>query len=141
MSALWSSRFSGLRVGRILIGIYALAGLTAGIAAAVTLGFEASVGSGIGQGWELKVIAAAVVGGASLTGGRGSAIGALLGAILLEMIRKSLVQLGISSEYEQIVTGAALIVAVVIDRTSIRLQARRLQETARTIETSPTPST
>jgi ribose transport system permease protein len=72
------------------------------------------------------VIASAVVGGASLTGGKGSAISAMLGALLIVLIRQSIRTLRLDQNYEWIVIGAAIIVAVVLDQGSARMAARRL---------------
>jgi ribose transport system permease protein len=73
---------------------------------------------------ELQVIAATVIGGASLAGGRGSAIGAVLGAILIEMINNGMVMLEVDSNYNKIVMGVAIVLAVVIDQTKTRMQRR-----------------
>jgi len=73
-----AARFSGIRVERVKLGVYLLSGLAAGIAAMLSIGYYGAATSGDGQGYELNVIAAAVVGGASLTGGRGSALGVVL---------------------------------------------------------------
>lgn len=81
-----ASLFSGLPVNRIKLKVYAFGGLTAGIAAMIMLGYYGSASSDAGKGYELDVIAAAVVGGASLAGGRGTALGALLGALIIQMI-------------------------------------------------------
>ncbi|MDI1319300.1 MAG: hypothetical protein PSW75_03780, partial [bacterium] len=70
-----AARFSGIRVERVKLGIYVLSALAAGIAALLSLGYYGAATSGDGQGYELNVIAAAVGGGASLSGGRGSALG------------------------------------------------------------------
>ncbi|HEX9484421.1 MAG TPA: hypothetical protein VF929_07555, partial [Gemmatimonadaceae bacterium] len=78
------------------------------------------------QGYELYVIASAVVGGASLLGGKGSAIGAMLGALLIVLIRQSIRTLHFDQNYEWIVIGSAIILAVVIDQWSTRATARRL---------------
>jgi ribose transport system permease protein len=72
------------------------------------------------------VIAAAVVGGASLIGGKGSALGATLGAILIVLIRQSIRTLHFDQNYEWIVIGCAIVAAVVIDQWSSRVTARRL---------------
>ena len=72
------------------------------------------------------MIAAAVVGGASLSGGRGSAVSAMLGAILIVLIRQSIRSLHFDQNYEWIIIGCATIVAVVIDRVSAGLAARRM---------------
>jgi ribose/xylose/arabinose/galactoside ABC-type transport system permease subunit len=95
---------------------YGLSGLLAGLAAAMLLGYYGSGSSDAGTGYELRVIAAAVVGGASLSGGRGSATGAALGAILIQMIDNGIVVLGIDSSYTNIVIGLAIVAAVVVDR-------------------------
>lgn len=125
-----ASRFAGLALGRIQLGVFAVSGLTAGLAAFLGASFYGSASSGDGQGYELYVIAAAVVGGASLIGGKGSAIGATLGALLIVLIRQSIRTLHFDQNYEWIVIGCAIIVAVVIDRWSAGVTARRLTGTA-----------
>jgi ribose/xylose/arabinose/galactoside ABC-type transport system permease subunit len=121
-----ASRFAGLSLNRIQIGVFAVSGLTAGFAAFLGASFYGSASSGDAQGYELYVIASAVVGGASLIGGKGSALGATLGALLIVLIRQSIRTLHLDQNYEWIVIGCAIIVAVVIDQWSTRLTARRL---------------
>ena len=77
------------------------------------------------QGAELKVIAAAVIGGASLAGGRGSALGAVLGAIVVQLIDNAMVIFDFDQKYNSIVIGAAIVIAVVIDQAKARLHASR----------------
>ena len=84
-----------------------------------------------GEGCELNVIAASVVGGASLTGGRGTAVGAVLGAMLIQLIEQSIITLGIDQNYNRIVIGLAIVLAVVIDQVSTRMTASRLAKAAR----------
>ena len=81
-------------------------------------------------GYELYVIASAVVGGASLSGGKGSAVGALLGAVLIVLIRQSIRTLHFDQNYEWIIIGCAIIIAVVLDQASARFTVRRLAGTA-----------
>jgi ribose/xylose/arabinose/galactoside ABC-type transport system permease subunit len=121
-----ASRFAGLSLNRIQIGVFAVSGLTAGFAAFLGASFYGSASSGDAQGYELYVIASAVVGGASLIGGKGSALGATLGALLIVLIRQSIRTLHLDQNYEWIVIGCAIIVAVVVDQWSTRLTARRL---------------
>jgi ribose/xylose/arabinose/galactoside ABC-type transport system permease subunit len=121
-----ASRFSGIRVGRVKLLAYTLSGLTAGIAAVLSLGYYGAGSSGDGQGYELNVIAAAVVGGASLIGGKGTALGALLGAIILQMISNGLVILDIPQNYSQIVIGLVVIAAVLFDQLNAWMTRRRL---------------
>ena len=125
-----ASRFSGLRLDRIQVGVYVVSGLTAGLAAFLGIGYYGSASSGDASGYELYVIASAVVGGASLIGGKGSALGAMLGAFLIVLIRQSIRTLHFDQNYEWIIIGCAIIVAVVLDRWSSRLTARRLARAA-----------
>ncbi len=121
-----ASRFSGIRVGRIKVLVFTLAGLAGGIAAVISLGIFGSADSTTGRGYELDVIAAAVVGGASLSGGRGTALGAVLGAIVIQLIANGIVILQIDSNYTEIIKGAVIILAVVLDRLSASLGEKRL---------------
>jgi ribose/xylose/arabinose/galactoside ABC-type transport system permease subunit len=127
-----ASRYSGLRLDRIQVGVYVVSGLTAGLAAFLGIAYYGSASSGDAAGYELYVIAAAVVGGASLSGGKGSALGAMLGAFLIVLIRQSIRTLHFDQNYEWIIIGCAIIVAVVLDRWSSRLTARRLARAAGT---------
>ena len=121
-----AARFSGIQVERVKLGVYLLSGLAAGVAALLSLGYYGAATSGDGQGYELNVIAAAVVGGASLTGGRGSALGAVLGALIIQMIASGIVILGIDQNYSQIIIGGVVIAAVVLDNLNTWLARRRL---------------
>ncbi|HZO83755.1 MAG TPA: ABC transporter permease, partial [Verrucomicrobiae bacterium] len=121
-----ASRFSGIHVDRVKLSVFVISGLTAGIAALLALGYYGSASSGDGQGYELNVIAAAVVGGASLSGGKGSALGALLGALIIQMISTGIVILNIDQNYSQIIIGAVVILAVLFDQLNNWLAKRRL---------------
>jgi ribose transport system permease protein len=139
-----ASRYSGIRVGPIKLLAYTISGLTAGIGAVLALGYYGAGSSGDGQGYELTVIAAAVVGGASLVGGKGSALGAVLGAVILQMISTGMVILGIPQNYSQIVTGAVVIIAVLLDQlnrwiSDRRLLARTAHIKKEVVQTSDTP--
>ncbi|MES1255977.1 MAG: ABC transporter permease [Acidobacteriota bacterium] len=125
-----ASRFAGLPLARIQIGVFAVSGLTAGLSAFLGASFYGSASSGDAQGYELYVIGSAVVGGASLVGGRGSALGATFGALLVVLIRQSIRTLHLDQNYEWIVIGSAIIAAVVVDQWSTRLTARRLARAA-----------
>lgn len=121
-----ASRYSGIRVERVKLSVFIFSGLTAGIAALLAIGYYGSASSGDGQGYELNVIAAAVVGGASLSGGKGSALGALLGALVIQIINTGIVILGIDQNYSQIIIGGVVILAVVFDQMNNWLSQRRL---------------
>ena len=134
-----ATRFSGMPVNLIKLRVYVLCGLAAGIAGMVSTGYFGSANTATGEGYELTVIAAAVVGGASLTGGRGSAFGAVLGALIIKMIENGIyilkeIKLGIvtlhlSKEYSKIIIGFAIIVAVAVDRLSDYLRTKRSGKT------------
>lgn len=115
-----AAKYAGVPVGRSKILVFTIAGLLAGLAAAVALGKYGSASSADGRGYELDVIAAAVVGGASLSGGRGSALGAILGAIIIQLINNGFESLGIDQNYKQIVIGMAIVLAVLVDQTKNR---------------------
>ena len=125
-----ASRFSGLRLNRIQIGVFVISGLTAGIAAFMGASFYGSASCVDATGYELYVIASAVVGGASLSGGKGSAVSAMLGALLIVLIRQSIRTLHFDQNYEWIIIGCAIIVAVTLDQANARLAARRLARAA-----------
>ena len=125
-----ASRFSGLRLDRIQIGVYVISGLCAGLAAFMGASFYGSASCADATGYELYVIASAVVGGASLSGGKGSAISAMLGAILIVLIRQSIRTLRFDQNYEWIIVGCAIIIAVVLDQGNAQLNARRLSREA-----------
>ena len=124
-----ATRFSGIQVGGVKLLVYILSGLSAGIAAVLSLGYYGAASSGDGQGYELDVIASAVVGGASLVGGKGTALGAFLGAIILRLISTGMVILGIPQNYSQIVTGTVVIAAVLLDELNRFLANSRLLAT------------
>ena len=131
-----ASLFSGLPVSRIKVKVYAFSGLTAGIAAMIMLGYYGSASSDAGKGYELDVIAAAVVGGASLIGGRGTALGALLGALIIQMINNGIVILNIDQNYSQIIIGAVIVLAVLLDRVNSALREKRLARATLTAKES-----
>ncbi len=116
-----AAKYAGIPVGRVKTIVYTLSGILAGLAAAIYVGFYGAAENGAGQGYELNVIAAAVIGGASLSGGRGSAFGAVLGAILVQLINNGMLILDINQSYNQIVMGLAIIIAVVVDQAKTRL--------------------
>jgi ribose transport system permease protein len=125
-----ASRFSGLSLRRIQSSVFVISGLTAGIAAFIGASFYGSASCVDATGYELYVIASAVVGGASLAGGKGSAVSAMLGALLIVLIRQSIRTLHFDQNYEWIIIGCATIIAVVLDRASASFTARRLARAA-----------
>lgn len=113
-----AARFSGMRVGWVKLRTYSLAGLAAGLAGMVSLGRFGTASTSTASGYELTVIASAVVGGASLIGGRGTAIGALLGTLIIALIENGIIILRLAQEYRLVIIGLAIIIAVSLDRLS-----------------------
>jgi len=116
-----AAKYAGIPVGKVKIIVYTIMGMMAGLAGFLYVGYYGAAEPAAGSGYELSVIAAAVIGGASLSGGRGSPTGAVLGAILVQLIDNSLVILDIDQSYKQIVIGAAIVAAVVLDQLKSRL--------------------
>ena len=107
---------TGIPVKRVKIIVYMFSALTAGIAGVLEVGWLGGVTTNLGQGMELNVIAASVIGGANLAGGIGTAFGAIVGAALIEVIRNSLILLGISTFWQGTFVGSFIIIAVLFDR-------------------------
>lgn len=124
--SLEASLYAGLPYKRVIITVFAVAGLTAAIASFLGSSYYGSASCADAAGYELYVIAAAVVGGASLKGGKGNAVSAMLGAVLIILIRQSIRTLHLDQNYEWIIIGCAIIIAVVLDQVSLQLAAKRL---------------
>lgn len=111
-----AATLTGVPVKRIKVVVYMISALSAGVAGIIQTGWLGAVTTNIGAGMELQVIAAAVIGGANLAGGVGTAFGALVGAALIEVIRNSLGLLGINAFWQGTFIGGATILAVLFDR-------------------------
>jgi ribose transport system permease protein len=111
-----AATLTGVPVRGIKVAVYMLCALSAGVAGVIQTGWLGAVTTNIGAGMELQVIAAAVIGGANLAGGVGTAFGALVGAALIEIIRNSLGLLGINAFWQGTFIGSCIIIAVAFDR-------------------------
>ncbi|HTJ58847.1 MAG TPA: ABC transporter permease [Devosiaceae bacterium] len=107
---------TGVPVKTVKISVYMVAALAAGITGFLETGWLGSVTNSLGSGLELTVIAASVIGGANLAGGIGTALGAVVGAVLIEVIRNSLILLGISTFWQGTFVGSFIVLAVAFDR-------------------------
>jgi ribose transport system permease protein len=117
-----AARANGIRVERVKLGAYVASGLSAGIAAVLTVGWLGAVTNALGQGYELRVIAASVMGGANLAGGEGGAFGGVIGAALLEVIRNGLLLAGVDPWWQGTFVGSFIILAVVVEKLRGRRQ-------------------
>lgn len=110
-----AAQFSGVPIPRSVIQTTAIVGLLCGVCSAFMLGFFENADPSVGTGLELQVLAAAILGGTALSGGSGSAVGAVLGAIFLNAINTALIYLGLPSTFSTFVTGLVIVVAVGLD--------------------------
>jgi rhamnose transport system permease protein len=120
-----SARLAGISVDRVKLAVFAAGGAFTGLAAVLNAVRFNQIPSNAGIGLEMKVIAAVVVGGAAVTGGRGSFGGTLLGVILLAAIGPALVFLGVTSYWERAIHGAIVLAAVAADAWGARRSTRR----------------
>lgn len=112
--------FSGVRVGFIKTTAYVTAGLLAATSGVVLAIVQGQGKADLANGYELDIIASAVVGGTSLTGGRGSVAGAVLGALIFGVLRNALPQIPGATFYDRVIVGLAVIVIVVMDQVMVR---------------------
>jgi ribose/xylose/arabinose/galactoside ABC-type transport system permease subunit/ABC-type multidrug transport system ATPase subunit len=110
-----AARLVGISQRRAWLAAFGVGGLLAALAGVLELSQTGSLQSTTGKGYELQAIAAAVIGGVSITGGRGSVIGVCLGALLISLIHNMLVLWQVSANYETLVTGGLLLAAVLSD--------------------------
>ncbi|KPD04044.1 ribose ABC transporter permease [Moellerella wisconsensis] len=110
-----ATRLSGINVDRIKIIVYALCGLLAALASIIEVARLSSAQPMAGNGYELDAIAAVVLGGTSLAGGKGRIVGTLIGALILGFLNNGLNLLGISSNYQMIVKAVVILLAVLVD--------------------------
>jgi ribose transport system permease protein len=106
---------SGINVNKVKLFVYILSALLSGIAGIITLSRFGVATPTVGTGAELRAIAGAVIGGASLSGGVGTIWGALLGILLVGLVNNALILLNVSVYWQSLVTGIVLLSAVVID--------------------------
>ncbi|MFZ4451112.1 ABC transporter permease subunit [Salibacterium aidingense] len=111
-----ASRLSGLRVDGIKIGVYSLTGMLSALAGIILTSRLYSAQPTAGTMYELDAIAAVVLGGTSLTGGRGWIFGTLVGALIIGVLNNGLNLLNVASFYQQVVKGAVILLAVMLDR-------------------------
>lgn len=110
-----TSKWSGLKVDSVKIYVYMLSGLLTGLAGVILTARLASGQPYAGQGFELDVIAAVIVGGTSLAGGRGNISGTIIGVLLIGILSNGLTLLNVSSYYQMVIKGIIIILAVLID--------------------------
>jgi ribose transport system permease protein len=118
-----AARLSGVIVDRWKITVYAVEGLFVGLAGIIIASRMNSAQPGLGVGYELDAIAAAVIGGTSLSGGEGSIVGTVIGAFLISTLRIGLSVAGVPDQWKSVITGMVVIGAVWLDILRRRAQA------------------
>jgi ribose transport system permease protein len=118
---------SGVSVPRVRLLAYVCSGLLAGVAGVLLAGQTTAVAPDLGTGYEVYAIAAAIIGGAALSGGRGRAIGAVIGTLTLAVTANAMNIAGVDPTWQQVVTGLILLLSVVLDRASTLLRSRVVQ--------------
>ncbi len=108
--------FSGIAIGRLKTSVYVLSGLLAAVSGIVLVVVQGQGKADLATGYELDIIASAVVGGASLSGGRGSVLGAVLGTLIFGVLRNALPQIPGATFYDRLIVGLVVIVIVVMDQ-------------------------
>jgi erythritol transport system permease protein len=135
-----SAALSGIRVDRTKLAVYTISGVCAAIVGLIIASQLVAAHPRTGEFFELNAIAAVVLGGTSLSGGRGAIVGTLIGAFVIGVLTVGLNQLGVSSFWQLIVKGSVIVLALILDQLQERVQRRiALQQQART-ETTPGPA-
>jgi ribose/xylose/arabinose/galactoside ABC-type transport system permease subunit len=111
-----TARLCGVRVDRTKVLVYALGAVFTGIAGVLQFSYLTSGDATTAPGYELNVIAAVVIGGASLTGGEGTVLGSLVGAMLMTVIANGCTKLGLRPAVQEVVTGVIIVLAALLDR-------------------------
>jgi erythritol transport system permease protein len=119
-----AAQLSGVRVKTITMLTYVLSGFCAAIVGLIVTSQLVASHPATGETWELNAIAAVVLGGTSLAGGRGTILGTVVGAFVIGVLRNGMILEGLSSFWQMVITGFVIILAVIIDQVQQRLQER-----------------
>ena len=115
-----TARLCGVNVNRVKLVVYILGGMFAGLAGVLQFSYLTVGDPTTATGYELNIIAAVVIGGASLSGGRGSIVGTLMGAMIMTAVANGCAKVGLSNWTQEIVTGAIILLAVGLDKLRYR---------------------
>ena len=110
-----AARLAGVQVNKILVALYAVSGFLSGIAGIILMGRVSSGAPTSGQGTEMEVITAVIIGGVSINGGKGNMVGAFFGALIIGILSNGLTIMNVGQYYQDVITGLVLILAVAFD--------------------------
>lgn len=120
-----AARLSGINTGNVKLVVYTFSALVASLAGILSLSRFGVATANMGNGSEMRVISAAVIGGASLSGGEGSVLGTVLGVLMLNIINNALVLFNVSVNWQNLIAGVILILAVSVDVISHKKRSKR----------------
>jgi ribose/xylose/arabinose/galactoside ABC-type transport system permease subunit len=123
-----AARLAGIPVDRTRIQVLVLMGAVCGLTGAMFLGFREAIDPVTGGDYLLPVVAAVIIGGTPLSGGRGTIFGAVLGALIIQVITTGILFLGVDVKWSTFVTGAVIIIAVAVDQLVRRQRERRARD-------------
>ncbi|WP_083588835.1 ABC transporter permease [Clostridium sp. Marseille-P3244] len=127
-----AARVCGIPTKKIMYSVYIITGVCVGMAALLLTGRTASAQTGAGAGMELDAVAAVVIGGTPMEGGKANVFGTLIGCLLIQVISNSLNLLGVDSNWQKIAKGLVIIVAIILDRQGTKLldmiRVKKVQE-------------
>ena len=119
-----AAELSGVRINRTKIIVYSISGFCSAMVGLIIASQLVAAHPATGETFELNAIAAVVLGGTSLAGGRGSIGGTLIGAFVIGVLGDGLVMMGVSSFWQKVIKGAVIVLAVIIDQVQARMQER-----------------
>ena len=119
-----AAELSGVKVKRVKLLVYMISGFCASVVGLIIASQLVAAHPATGQFFELNAIAAVVLGGTSLSGGRGSIGGTIIGAFVIGVLGDGLVMVGVSSFWQQVIKGLVIVLAVIIDQMQARMQVR-----------------
>lgn len=125
-----TAELAGIPVNRVIVAVYAISGFCAAMAGLIIASELQSGHPATGTAYEMNAIAAVVLGGTSLAGGRGTILGSILGAFVIGFLSDGLVILGVSSFWQTVIKGAVILVAIAVDNAQRRLQQRSSVQSA-----------
>jgi len=111
-----AARLSGININKVKVWVYAIAGILSAVGGIILVSRLDSAQPNAGMSYELDSIAAVVIGGTSLSGGRGSIMGTVQGALIIGVLNSGLVLLNVSPFWQQIIKGFVILLAVIMDR-------------------------
>lgn len=119
-----AARLSGIKVGKVVTAVYIISGACASIVGLIISSELVASHPATGESFEMNAIAAAVLGGTSLAGGKGSILGALIGAFVIGVLNDGMVMVGVSSFWQTVIKGVVIIIAVILEQ----MQGRKIKK-------------